>query len=288
MRTGSFQLPRRRRARVAVVLAAVMTTGLLGLTQMWPAIAAGGQADRPVDRDINAYVVFAFDNLTFKGATPDYNDVDMNNNGLTGIHGGNIGLNKPGGTLNMCANFITHMDDGSQAVGDTLHGSSDCHLYDVYANAMTGNPPIVPRNSGPNNVPPVVFPILTPDKIPAFPQFTCDPTHADVVVQAGPAVPLPPGVYGSVEVTQDGILNLDGDYTFCSFVNGTDVTINTTAATVVKIVGQVQGERPQHGPGFVRHAVLHRVGRRRFRRELRAPDHGVRPLLRAVRGDQPR
>jgi hypothetical protein len=58
MGAGAFRLPRRGRARIAVVVPIVAVVACAGLVRMWPAFAAGSPT-RPVDTDINKYVLFA-------------------------------------------------------------------------------------------------------------------------------------------------------------------------------------------------------------------------------------
>ena len=57
MSRGAFALPRRGRARAGAVAAVVVVILGIGALQMWPA-GASGSPSRPVDRDINDYVLF--------------------------------------------------------------------------------------------------------------------------------------------------------------------------------------------------------------------------------------
>jgi len=199
---------------------------LAGL-QAWPAAAAGAPA-RGVDRDIEQYALFGTQELHFKGSPAGAT--------LRGfIHGGDIGVNNAGGDMDVCANYTTKMDDGWQANADHLHGSNLCSFYDVYANTVTGNPPMSPRHgqatlSGANALP------LIPN-LPPFPSFQCDPQNA-VTVEKHASRTLAPGVYGSFRAKDDSSVTLEaGTYTFCDFGMGKGVHVTNTSDTVLQIAG---------------------------------------------------
>ncbi len=179
-----------------------------------------------VHRDIHQYVLFAFSSMNFKGAQ------DLTGPS-TGVHGGDVGVNNADGVMSICSNGNTHMDDDTQVVADVVHGSGNgCDLFDVFANEMTGNPPIDPRGDGPLKF---ATPIIPDNELPVILPFACNRNAPDKVVQAGPAEILPPGVYGNVRVTDGAELHLDGDYTVCNFENGKKANIVTTDRTVVHV-----------------------------------------------------
>ncbi|GEM_PF-1906830 len=217
-------------ALVGAVLAFAGLVAVPGMPGMAPAAAAPAVA---VNRDINSYVLFAYDDLNFGGrdAGPTRGFID----------GGNVGVNNPdttahGSQLNMCAagRHQVVMSDGTQAVADTASLSSACSLYDLYTNRLSGNPPVVPRHAGPMTF---SAPIVAPANLPQLPAFTCDPTKP-VTVPSDSAMSLAPGVWGAVRVTDHGTLNLAaGIYTMCGLNNGKYVHINTVSGTVVRIAG---------------------------------------------------
>ncbi len=147
---------RRGRACAAAVFTAVaLITALLGI-HMWPA-GASGPPDRPVDRDIESYVLFAKSDLYFKGARP----VVAATRGF--IRGGDIGVNDPGMEARICENYLMHMDDGSQVVGDTVHATDNCDLYDIYTNSLLGSPAGGAAQLGPDRVFPAPDHFLAPE-----------------------------------------------------------------------------------------------------------------------------
>ena len=85
--------------------------------------------------------------------------------------GGNVGSN---GAVNICANGGATMDDGTQLVGASVDGTNNgCTIWDLFTNSLTGNPKIVPRNSGPN---PVQLPVVT---APTLPVVRLQPEQSD-------------------------------------------------------------------------------------------------------------
>ena len=219
---------RRGKARAAAVCVAVaMIVAVLGI-HVWPA-GASGSPDRPIDRDIESYALFAKSDLYFKGARP----IVAATRGY--IRGGDIGLNDVGATgdhARLCENYYTHMDDGTQANGDSMLSSNNCDFYDVYANSFSGSPPLVPRNSGPTSF---TGPIIA--SLPSFPSFSCNPAN-DVTVAPSDSLTLPPGVYGNLRLNDDATLTLQaGTYTFCDFSAGLTTHVFNTDSTIVQDAG---------------------------------------------------
>lgn len=191
--------------------------------------AQTGTPTRPVDHDINAYVLFGFHSVAFKGA-------NLSGRGI--IDGGNVGSNgvDPNNpTVNVCANARVTMSQGSQLVADTLRADNTpgnpCVFWDVFANRLTGGSSLGTINSGPT---PVSMPVVTP---PAFPTVVCNAANP-VTVLKGTATVLPPGTYGAVVVQDGATLTLQpgGLYQMCSFHTGHDVTVHVVPGTEIRIL----------------------------------------------------
>jgi cysteine-rich repeat protein len=188
-------------------------------------------------RDINTYVLFAYEKLTFKGA---------DGGGSTGqIIGGNVGVNKvdpltpPEPLLSMGGGGSPHpvfMGDGTQVVADTAQLDEDTSAFDLFVNRLVGSTPPVVRGSGPNAFTP---PIIDPANLPVLPSFDCAPGSPVTVLEDG-TLALAPGVYGDVKVMDRGTLDLGaGTYTFCSLRGGKGIRVNTVAGTVVQIASDL-------------------------------------------------
>jgi hypothetical protein len=224
MGAGVFRLPRRGRARLGVVatIAALVIGG--GVIQVMPAFGAGSPS-RPVDTDINKYVLFALDSLHLKSGNDD----------VAHIKHGNIGVNNAGGDIQVCGGGgngapLKMDEDGSQVVADEVTAQANCNFWDVFANTLNGGSAPVIRNSGPNAI--TSFPIIT--TLPSFPDFSCSAGTGQQNLQGA----LAPGVYGDVHLQGNATLT-NGTYTFCSLnVNG--MTLTTAPGTVAQIVSRLQ------------------------------------------------
>jgi len=207
---------------VATLVAGIVVVG--ALVGDLATAAAVGTPTRPVDTDINQYVLFALSSL----------DLKAGNTIVSQVSGGDMGVNAAGGLLTACGGggrgASLHMDDGSQAVADIVGMQQNCSVWDLFANTLRGNPPVTLRNSGPNPI--TSFPIIATSALPTFPDFACAPDNP--VIHANGI--LPPAVYGTVIVDKNATLTLeDGTYTFCSLnVNGAH--LHTSAGTIVQIV----------------------------------------------------
>jgi hypothetical protein len=202
-----------------VVAVAFLTIGTMLVVWTRPAAA---QPTRPIDRDIESYVLFALTSLHFGAG----------NTLVSQITGGNIGVNSAGGEISTCGGGgngqALHMDDGSQVVADNVSMQANCDIWDLFTNNLTGGSPPTIRNAGPEPID--SFPIIT--TLPAFPDFSCPNTDQQVLSGV-----LPPGGYGHVVV--DGSLTLGaGTYTFCSLRLGGGQLI-TDPGTVVQIVSRL-------------------------------------------------
>ena len=204
-------------------------------------------------RDINTYLLFAYTDLYVKGGT-----AAVPGRGL--FTGGNLGSNgiatvgDPNATIG--TNYGVYLSDGNAAVADRItlgpgHPLLPTSVWNLFTNEITNNDftPASVRNDGPICfVPPIIDPLL-----PAFVAFTHPggpyrpvlPAFAseaalnalpDVSVPPGFILNMAPGSYGDVDINDDGILNLGaGIYELHSLQTGRNVTINTTAATDVRI-----------------------------------------------------
>jgi hypothetical protein len=208
---------RTRKLGLATIAAALT----VAVVHVVPALADPPSSD--VHRDVEHYVLFATDKLTFKGAENVANGY---------VHGGDIGVNATDGEMDVCANYRMHLDDGTQANAATLHGSNLCDFYDVYANTVTGNPPIVPRHGQGTLTANNSLPLIA--NLPPFPAFQCDATNP-VHVTSG-SLDLAPGLYGDFMANNNTTVTLhDGTYTFCDFQMGKHTTVNQSDGTVLQI-----------------------------------------------------
>src|SRR5688572_12235432 len=118
----------RRRAVVAALVLVVAGFAL-------PALA--GPPDRAADRTIDKYVLFALEQINFKGD---------DRAGRSEIRGGNIGVNQTGYAargeprLSMCLGpadgLEVVMDPHTQVVADTMKLGGACDIWDVFATKL--------------------------------------------------------------------------------------------------------------------------------------------------------
>jgi hypothetical protein len=163
-------------------------------------------------------------------------------NGRGYVTGGDVGVNN--GSMNVCANNPMHLDDGSQVVANALHGDGgECSFWDVFTNALTGSPVLIPRHSGPNTF---TGPIMASSQFPTYPKDQACNSARPVVVSAGGVRVLSPsfdaagntigGSYGVVQVQNGGSLLLtNGTYRFCDFSLASNGHLTTKDGTVVHV-----------------------------------------------------
>jgi hypothetical protein len=215
-------------------IAAAITGGIVVFVGTFLLDLAPSQAQvapsRPVDRDLNSYVVFGFQTVDIKGS----NDADK---GF--VRGGNIGANGTVGTsndatVNICANGDLKMSDGSQVVGDRVRFSQQCFFWDLFANEIVGEG----GGTAHSITQPVgAFPIVT--DIPPFPSFTCTPGNDVTVTTATQPFTLPPGSYGDIRFQDGTTVTLQpGLYQMCNFRTGQNVHTITQQGTVMQVVGE--------------------------------------------------
>jgi LPXTG-motif cell wall-anchored protein len=194
---------------------------------------------RPLDTDINDYVVFGFQTVAIKGS-------DIAGRGE--IRGGNIGANgidaqlrsrgilrsSLDATVNICANKHITMSEGSQVVGDTVRFSSDCTFWDLFANNIIGE--------GGGTTHAIVQPVGAFPKVavPPFPSFGCTAGNDVTVRKGAPAFALAPGSYGAVESQDATTITLSaGVYEMCSLHLGQNVTFRAAVGTILYITGSL-------------------------------------------------
>ena len=219
----------------------IVVTTLLGVLAI-PAVAASpaprvGTPSSPVSRDLSTYTLFGFSSLDFKGGQNTTRGI---------ISGGNVGTN---GDANPCANGHLTMDDGTQLVANTLRATNLCNVWDIYANGTTGNPPAVPRNSGPTAF---TAPVLS---APALPPFSCNPNNPITVAERHCRRTHARCVRRG-EFQDNTTASLDsGVYTMCSLHTGQDVTVNVGPATTLQIAQDFvlsKGTTSVHPPSAAR------------------------------------
>jgi cysteine-rich repeat protein len=206
-----------------------------GLVALLPRVVPEAAGAPPLpSRSIDDYLLFAYEQLSFKG-----DDTGADTRGV--IVGGNVGVNLPDAQnpplprLSMGGGGSPHqvfLSDGTQVVADTARLDSDSNLFDLFVNRLVGGSPPIVRDSGPT---PFAAPIIDPAALPVLPAFGCDPA-APVSVPEDGSASLAPGTYGDVRVHDGATLALGaGTYTMCSLSGGKRMRVLTDAATVVQI-----------------------------------------------------
>ncbi len=234
-RRGFAASARRGRSRSLVIAAAVVVlTGAIA-SAVWAATPSKAAPTRSVDRTLSSYVLFAKTSLQFQGAS-------TAGNGRGYVTGGDVGVNN--GSMSACANNPMITDDGSQVVANALHGDGgECSFWDVFTNALTGSPTLIPRHSGPN---PFMSPIMASSQFPTPPPDKPCNSAKPIVVSSGGVRILSPsfdasgntiaGSYGAVQVQNGGSLFLsNGTYRFCDFSLASNGHLFTKDATVVHV-----------------------------------------------------
>jgi hypothetical protein len=226
----------RRRAALAAAVG-LATAGLV----VDPAPAAPAQTQTEVarrvqtvpDPDINSYVLFAFDELDFKGG--------QGNHGPSIIDGGNIGVNESGfirgndWRMNICANARMIMSDNTMVVsdnlrmGDTSTTGQECDVYRVFNNEGQRN------NEESRTGPAITFDPPPIKATPPLPDFTCNPNNPFTVPAQGTAT-MSPGVFGAVNWQNGTTVTLTaGTYTMCRITTGQNVRVITQPGVVLQV-----------------------------------------------------
>jgi hypothetical protein len=188
-------------------------------------------------RDINTYVLFAYDELIFKGGSA---ATDSGH-----IRGGNIGVNFPGRasdgfSLKYATAGRAIMDAGTQAAADSVRADNpEGVFYDLYANSVSPSFAATILGSGPL---PFATPIIQSADLPVLP-FTPNralTNNANDITIGGVGIPSPytfsPGAYRDVRVNDDSTVTFGkGVFDMRSLSLGANVTVNVTDSTELRI-----------------------------------------------------
>lgn len=223
------------RLRAAIALA---FTGLVIVSgHARPATAA------TINRNLNSYVLFAFESIDFKGQNGNPNPPK----GV--ILGGNVGVNTDASSnpnenhLNMGGGGGSHnvvMSPGTQVAAHRMSlGGSHVVVGDVFANVVAGNTLQATRESGPTAY---AAPIIsdTPLGVLGFtPNRAITNGAADVTVNNGQTLNLLLGNYRDIQVKDDATINFGpGTYNLRNLVGGKDIKIGLTDSTIILVDGE--------------------------------------------------
>jgi hypothetical protein len=206
---------------------------LIGLCILSASVASAVEPPRIID----AYVLFAYDEMILKGAT------GASPRGH--IRGGDIGVNNANPNPNDFAlSFATFgrviMDPGSNAVADSVRASSaEGIFFNLFANRVNASFGPIIDGTGPT---PFTPPIISDANLPLFP-FTpgraLTDGAADVTI-GGTGIPSPftftPGAYRDVRLNNGVVVSFgDGTFDLRSLSIGTNVTVSVTDQTILQI-----------------------------------------------------
>lgn len=190
-----------------------------------------------LSRDINTYVLFAYDELTFKGGSA------ATNSGY--VVGGNIGVNYPGlspsgFSLNFGTSGQAIMSDGYQAVADSVRGDATGSFYDLFANSVNPSFASTIRGTGPTAF---STPIIATGSLPTLPftpnrALTNNASDLTVLGAGGQPSPytLSPGAYRDIRLNDNAVLNIGpGTFDIRNLSIGKNVTVNLSDASILQI-----------------------------------------------------
>jgi len=195
------------------------------------AIVAALTATAQVNRNINSYVLFAYDELVFKGGTM--------SSGSGFIVGGNIGVNyaglsPTGYSLNFATSNRARMSDGYQAVADSVRGDADGSFYDLYANILNPSFASQIRGVGPiGYTGPIIATGLLP-VLPFTPNRALTNSAADLTVTG--LHTFLPGALRDVRINDNSVVTFGaGVFDIRSLDLGKNVTVNVLDSTIFQI-----------------------------------------------------
>jgi hypothetical protein len=219
---------RRRSAIAPLVLA--MVAGMAGT-------AAQSASAAVVNRDINSYVLFAYNELVFKGGSA------ATNSGF--ITGGNIGVNYAGlsqsaFSLEFATSARARMDDGFQAVADSVRGDAAGSFFDLFANSVNPSFASQIRGSGPTAYSGPIVPTPSLPTLGFTPNRALTNSAADLTVNGSGGLPSPqtitPGAYRDVRFNDNSVVTFGaGVFDLRNLSIGKNVTINVSDSTVLQI-----------------------------------------------------
>lgn len=203
--------------------------------------ACGGVADiasaAVVNRDINSYVLFAYNELVFKGGSV------ATNSGF--ITGGNIGVNYAGlsqsaFSLEFATSNRARMDDGFQAVADSVRGDAAGSFFDLFANSVNPSFASQIRGSGPTAYSGPIVPTMSLPTLPFTPNRALTNSAADLTVNGSGGLPSPqtiaPGAYRDVRFNDNSVVTFGaGTFDLRNLSIGKNVTINVSDSTILQI-----------------------------------------------------
>lgn len=189
-----------------------------------------------VSRDINTYVLFALDDLSFKGRNADVT------RGF--ILGGNVGVNRVEPNTNGFlltlggASADVVMSSGTQVVADSMALSTKFTFTGGVGDLFSNRTGQLPTQAGHySSLSTFTAPILTAPVLQFNPASNTSTTDLTVDDGNTPQT-LAPGSYRDVWVKDDGVLNFgSGEYFLRNLKGGKDVTINVTDGTILYING---------------------------------------------------
>lgn len=229
---------------ILVALAAVV-----GLAVPAPLVGVSLSVAQTIDRELSSYVLFALDELDFKGGnTPacDRGHV-LGGNVCTNVDG-NLGDSNASVAVGL--NGLFRMSDGTQLVGGSIRLGEESSVYDVYVERQMGvgwGNPTSP--CGGPTVRGTVYTISNAVDLPVIPveQLTtaelCDPFEpvgtVDVTVTPDNSpLDLAPGAYQDIQVQNGTTLRLSaGVYTVRRFTTGQSVNVYTVPGTIIHVWG---------------------------------------------------
>jgi hypothetical protein len=229
--------------RLSLATAMLLTLGFTSLTAVTASAAI-------LNRDINSYVLFALDELHFKGQNAEP--------GRGQILGGNIGVNRSEPNTN---NFLMTLGGASAevVVSDDVQVVADSMQLSIKFQSQSINPGQVdlfsnrfgqlPAATNYRSTDTFADPILTPPDLPFDPADNTSTT--DVTVLEDQTDSLLPGMYRDVWLKDGATLNLTaGVYYMRNLKGGKQVTVNLTDDTILYINGQFfMNEEPHFGIG---------------------------------------
>lgn len=193
------------------------------------ALGASGQ----VNRNINSYVLFAYDELIWKGGNA------ATNSGY--IVGGNIGVNYAGNSpTGYALAFATSgrgiMSDGYQAVAENTRGDAAGSFFDLYTNALNPSFASTIRGAGPIGYSGPIIATANLPVLPFTPNRALTNSASDVTVAVGGVQSFLPGAYRDFRANDNSTVNFgNGTYDIRSLSFGKNVTVNVTDQTVFQV-----------------------------------------------------
>ncbi len=187
-----------------------------------------------VNRNINSYVLFAYDELVFKGGSLA--------TGTGNIVGGNIGVNYPGTSptgfsLAFGTSGRAVMSDGFQAVADSVRGDAAGSFYDLYANSLNPSFASTIRHLGPVSYGTPIIATPSLPVLPFTPNRSLTNSASDITVPNGGSQSFTAGVpIKDFRANDNSTVTFGaGTYDIRSLSFGSNVTVNVTDNTIFQI-----------------------------------------------------